>query len=210
MHDSYKQWLNNGHPKVYCGCNCNESIIIKKNHKYNGIPKYILGHNKAHLGKLHSEKTKQKIRENRPNNLGKNNPNFGKHPSEETKQKMRKKKLGIPLTEEHKQKIRNNSVSQSGDKNPNWQGGISFLPYCFRFNEKLKEEIRNRDNRICQECGKTESENCKKLSVHHIHYDKENCYPDLITLCFSCNNKANFNREYWEEHFMDMLEARRI
>jgi len=97
---------------------------------------------------------------------------------------------------------------QNNVNNPNWKGGISFLPYCYKFNNKLKEEIRERDNQTCQLCGKNEDENGQKLSIHHIHYDKENCDPDLITLCNSCNGKVNGNREYWEEYFMDKLYER--
>ena len=95
-----------------------------------------------------------------------------------------------------------------GKNHYNWKGGISFEPYCEKFNEILKEKIRDRDGRVCQECGKTELENKQKLSVHHIHYDKENCAPDLISLCRSCNSKVNYNRDYWEEHFMKKLELR--
>jgi len=83
---------------------------------------------------------------------------------------------------------------------------ISFKPYCPKFNKRLKEKIRNRDNRTCQLCEV--KENGKKLAVHHIHYDKENCYPDLIALCNSCNVKVNINRDYWESYFMELLNKR--
>lgn len=36
--------LEEGKPKVFCGCPCHIEIIIIKRHKYDGIPKYILGH----------------------------------------------------------------------------------------------------------------------------------------------------------------------
>lgn len=74
------------------------------------------------------------------------------------------------------------------------------------FNNTLKEHIRNRDNRICQLCGA--KENGKKLAVHHVHYDKENCEPDLITLCQGCNSKVNFNRDHYEKLFMNNLKDR--
>lgn len=44
LSESYQKWLNNGQPKVYCQCPCSREIIIIKSHKYDGIPKYILGH----------------------------------------------------------------------------------------------------------------------------------------------------------------------
>lgn len=93
-----------------------------------------------------------------------------------------------------------------GPKAANWKGGISFEPYCHKFNKQLKERIRDRDNRTCQLCG--EKENGKKLTCHHIHYDKKNCYPDLIALCTRCNFKVNGKRDHWEKFFMELLEKR--
>ena len=93
-----------------------------------------------------------------------------------------------------------------GKNNPNWQNGIGKLPYPFEFNDKLKEKIRKRDNYICQNCNITEEEHIIvfgiKLSVHHIDYIKNNCKEDnLITLCSGCNARANYNRDYWQEHY---------
>jgi len=96
----------------------------------------------------------------------------------------------------------------SGDTHPMYIDGRSFLPYCFKFNKELKELIRNRDNRTCQYCS--QKENDEKLCVHHIHYDKENCNPDLIALCRICNIKANTNRKQWEIIFMNKLNDREL
>lgn len=111
--------------------------------------------------------------------------------------------LGKHLSEETKHKI---SVANSGEKGGSWIDGRSFLPYCKKFNEGLKEQIRNRDNRTCQCCG--DKENGSKLHVHHIHYDKLNCYPDLISLCMVCHNKTQTNRDYWETFFINLLKER--
>jgi hypothetical protein len=100
------------------------------------------------------------------------------------------------------------SKSHRGEKCYNWQGGISFEPYCHKFNRDLKERIRERDNRTCQYPGCGKRENGTKHTCHHVHYDKLNCNPDLITLCRSCNMKVNFNREYWEAYFMELLKQR--
>lgn len=148
----------------------------------------------------------------------------------ETKQRMSKAKEGIVLSEEHKNKLREArlgrvhsqetkdilSEQKIGDKNPmygmcgekhhNWQNGISFEPYCPKFNKQLKEKIRDRDNHICQLCGM--NENGRRHSVHHIHYDKPNCNPDLITLCTGCNGRVNANRDHYESLFMEKLKAR--
>ena len=127
----------------------------------------------------------------------------GKKHSKEHSQKIGLSNRGKIKLEETKQKI---SEAVSGTKHYNWQGGISFLPYCQKFNDKLKKLIRDRDNHTCQLCGV--KENGKKLSVHHIHYDKENCYPDLMGLCLRCNSKVNSNRIYYESFFMNKLNER--
>jgi len=101
--------------------------------------------------------------------------------------------------------VRTNS-DYSGENSNGWKGGLSFLPYCQKFNRVLKEKIRNRDNHTCQNCGVRE--NGTNLSIHHIHYDKENCYPDLIAVCRSCNAKANSNRDEWEALYMNKLNDR--
>jgi 5-methylcytosine-specific restriction endonuclease McrA len=115
---------------------------------------------------------------------------------------------GKTHSEEHKKKLSDNHADFRGDKSPTWQGGKSFEPYCHKFNDKLKEQIRDRDDRTCQLCNA--KENGEKLSVHHIHYDKENCEPDLIALCRRCNSKVNQNRDYYERLFMENLMNRNI
>jgi hypothetical protein len=99
-----------------------------------------------------------------------------------------------------------------GENHPSWIDGRSFEPYCTKFNERLKERVRERDGRVCQLCGLSEKENGKKLDVHHIHYDKENCYPDLIGLCSKCNltvNKRSMRSSY-EQTFMNKLNEREL
>ena len=90
-----------------------------------------------------------------------------------------------------------------GENHPNWKGGKSFEPYSKDFTEKLKEQIRKRDNYICQKCGKSQLEELKqlkqRLAIHHIDYDKKNCNSNnLITMCCSCNVLVNINRQYWQ------------
>lgn len=156
-------------------------------------------------GKHLSDEQRKKISNSRKGKYaGKNHPRYGKHHSKETKKKISKSNKGKPgLCGQN-----NPMYGMTGDKHPLWKGGISFEPYCPKFNNNLKEKIRDRDNRTCQLCGKHESDNNRRLDVHHIHYDKPNCDPDLIALCNGCNTKANVNRDYYEDLFMDKLHAR--
>lgn len=206
----------------YCMCGCGEECTSG----------YFYKRGHSSLGKKHSEETKERIR------LSNSGRNIGKKLSEETKEKIRLSCLGRKLSKETKEKMRIANLGRHhlcgkearekmsmaklgkkrsdetkekmkekiGELNNNWKGGISFLPYCHKFNENLKEAVRERDNRTCQLCEA--KENGKKHSVHHVHYDKENCYPDLITLCHRCNCAVNGNRNYWENECMQILEER--
>ena len=124
----------------------------------------------------------------------------------ETKRKMSKVAKGRIVSKETKQKMSDYwKGKMCGEDNPNWRGGISTLPYCFEFTDDLKEFIKERDDYTCQnpDCYG----NSNKLCVHHIDYDKINCViENLITLCGSCNSRANFNRSYWEEIYTFILE----
>ena len=150
-------------------------------------------------GKHHTNKTKEKLRlVNQGKTLsaehkrkiskslsGEKSPNFGKHFSLKTRQKM--------------------SEAQKGEKSACWRGGSSFEPYPSAFNRELKNIIRERDNYACQLCGtKTDF---RKLSVHHINYNKKDCrHENLITLCHRCNTKVNKNRINWERYFSESSE----
>lgn len=93
-----------------------------------------------------------------------------------------------------------------GKNHHNWQGGLSFEPYGIEFNNKLRKQIRKRDNYICQECGLTQEQLGYKLSVHHIDYNKKNNKPDnLISLCRSCHLQTNYKRKDWTQYFQDKL-----
>ena len=132
-------------------------------------------------------------------------PNFGhlqKH-TEITKKKISQANKGKIRSEESRRK---NSLAHKGEKSYLWQGGISFEPYSIDWTETLRKSIRERDNYICQLCGRTQIEELEelemKLTIHHIDYNKKNSNPDnLITLCRSCNSRVNKNRDYWLNYF---------
>lgn len=100
-----------------------------------------------------------------------------------------------------------------GKESPSWLGGKSFEPYDYKFNKEFKNLVRLRDNFCCMNCGISEQKSIilinRALSVHHIDYNKKNtCLINCITLCGSCNNKANFNRKEWENYFNKLLSKK--
>ena len=96
--------------------------------------------------------------------------------------------------------------SRAFEGNPNWRGGISFEQYCPVWKDKnFKESIKQRDGYKClnPHCNSKKSED---LTVHHIDYNKKNCHPkNLITLCRSCNSKANFDRKNHEAYYKNVV-----
>ena len=163
----------------------------------------------AHLGKKRSKESCEKQSQTITN---KPHPHKSHNHTSESKQKLREAQLGKEKSELHKSKlsaahIGMEAVWMRGEKHPNWNGGSSSLPYCKRWTKRLKESIRERDNYICQLCNVVQ--NGHKHAIHHIHYDKSNCYPDLITLCSNCHSKVNFNRDYYENLFMNKLNEKK-
>lgn len=88
---------------------------------------------------------------------------------------------------------------QVGPNNPSWRGGISSWPYCPKFNDSLKEEVRSQFGRRCFLSGK--EENGRKLAVHHCDYLKsQGCQGQrwsLLPLDIKYHAKTNTKRWYW-------------
>ena len=59
-----------------------------------------------------------------------------------------------------------------GEETSNWRGGISFEPYCIKFDTSYKRRIRNLFGNECFLCGLSEADNGRKLDVHHVNYNK--------------------------------------
>lgn len=94
----------------------------------------------------------------------------------------------------------NNGHKIRGERNPNWRGGLSLKSYPDEWTSAYREQIRCRDAYVCQVCGCPETKANRKLSVHHIDYDKSNSRPDnLISLCVDCHIKTNTRRSFWEK-----------
>lgn len=104
----------------------------------------------------------------------------------------------------------------SGENNPLWKGGISFEPYCPKFNARRKKAVRDFFNNTCLACGKLASENIvgKKgainLPVHHADHDKEqgcNGKPfNLVPLCNDCHVDELYNQEEYQKYINKTLE----
>lgn len=153
----------------------------EKNHMY--------GTKGSFYGKHHSEETKKKISEALRGEksqfygkFGENHPMYGHVYSDEDIQKM--------------------CESRKLDKHPNWKGGVSFEPYCPKFDDDLKLRIRMFFDNRCVVCGKTKEENMQELSCHHVEYDKSACCHGrpvhFVALCVGCHAATNWGRSRWE------------
>ena len=90
-----------------------------------------------------------------------------------------------------------------GEKHHAWRGGIGRKTYPSGWTKRWKEKIRNFYKNKCYLCGKEYFKTNRKLSIHHIDYNKKNIDPtNLIPLCVSCHIKTNKNRVIWEQKFI--------
>lgn len=164
-----------------------------------------------------SEEERKRRSEFMKGKIGPLNPSYGTKRTLESR-KLMSEKAKARCTPEWRElnKIRNKNrwldeeyrKSHSGVNHPGWKGGVTYEPYCPMFNNKFKEYIREKFNRICFCCGNHENDNItssgihQKLSVHHIDYDKVDIcngksWP-FVPLCIICHNKTNNGfRWYW-------------
>ncbi len=95
-----------------------------------------------------------------------------------------------------------------GSGNPSWKGGISKEPYCINWNSMLRVYIKERDNYRCINpyCNSKDPDD---LTVHHIDYNKKSCdQENLITLCRSCNARANKDRSWHTAWYQTIMYRR--
>ena len=170
----------------------------------------------------HTEETKEKMREARKKNpmrywLGKKRPEHSKRMSGENSPNFgglsKEHKLNISKSMKGKSswnKKGNKRPEMLGDLNPNWQGGIQCEPYCDVWLDKeYKQSIKDRDGNRClnPDCRC----NSNRLTLHHIDYNKKNCHPfNLITLCNSCNVRANKDRRWHRFWYKAIIYQRYI
>lgn len=186
---------------VFCSVSCQRSEARKGNRnpmfgkKRPKHSKRMRGENNPFYGKVHSNETLKKqsyVKKGKNNPMfgrcGKESPNYGKKHSKNQRKKQSERSIG--------------------KNNPNWKGGISCEPYCDAWADKeYKESIKQRDGYRCMnpDCWKTS----KRLSIHHIDYNKKNCkLNNLITLCNSCNSRANKDREWHQNFYSEIMKAK--
>jgi len=116
----------------------------------------------------------------------------------------------------------NHRKNATGPDHHLWKGGTSVFwgrgPEWFR----IAEKARDRDNRTCQHCGKSEFDNGRKLDVHHIvpYHDinnsrRANRLQNLISLCQSCHTTEDRKIQHQQiilpfaEIFRDKRRAKR-
>lgn len=136
---------------------------------------------------------------------GKKQPHIGVPRSTETRLKMSKSRMGRLVSPETRAKI---SKSQCGEKANNWHGGLSFEPYCPKWNNDLRRRIRAFFEYRCVACGKPQNENLTadgrvyQLHCHHVTYNKSTCCDDkpvhFTALCNRHHGMTNKDRDRWE------------
>lgn len=150
-------------------------------------------------GKRLSEETRKKI----------SIAGLGRRHSDHARKKISDARKGIIFSIETRRKISDSLVGRfTGKDSPSWKGGVSFEPYCPKFNESCKEHNREKYTRMCFICGKDEVFNGSRLSVHHVDRNKyqgcDNHQWSLVPLCKkhhgSCHN------DLWESRIMYLLD----
>ena len=135
----------------------------------------------------------------------------GKIMSAESRLKISKARTGMKFSEAHRENLsKSHKGKYTGEKCSAWKGGVSFEPYCPKFNNEFRERVRAFFGYQCVECGTPQ--NGKLLAVHHVNFNKGTCcdnsIPLFVALCDSCHGKTGHNRPYWQEHFTKIINEK--
>ena len=131
-------------------------------------------------------------------NRGSNNPNFGKKHTEEAKRKMalvdrQSSKYCTSLSNGIKEYYRNNPAAMSGVNNPRWIDDRTQVDGNGYSLDLSDEDTAIRGHQTsCEECGKSEEDNGRKMDRHHLDEDKTNTTLDnFMLLCISCHARIH-------------------
>lgn len=189
--------------KYNCSYQTINRHLVKQNVKLRSPYYYSIDRiNKATshaTGRIHSEESRRK---NRDAHMGKKCPRTKEycHKMSESRRGSNNPVWGLKFdfSDERRRQL---SVARRGANNPAWKGGITERKYCFKFNNRFKERVREKFDRKCYLCPKTEHENGKRLDVHHIDYNKNSICNGkewaFVPLCHSHHSATNNNRWYW-------------
>lgn len=110
----------------------------------------------------------------------------------------------------HKKKISDSKKGMcGGEDNPNWKGGVSFDPYCKKFTNELKQQVRDLYNN-CDFISGLPDYVCNVLNgkvwgldIHHVDSNKmqgcEGISWKLVPLSRRNHMRMNGNRPFWEK-----------
>ena len=133
----------------------------------------------------------------------------GRVVSDETKKKMSIAMCGLKRS--HAARI-NMSCGQRRILREDWDGFITDVPYCDKFDDECREKNRDKYRRKCFICGKSEIENgytnrSRKLSVHHVDLNKQQGCDNhdwlLIPVCAKCHRMSH--TEIWKSRIVWLL-----
>jgi len=186
--------------------------------QYAWMSKNNCGEKNPNYNNRWSEDRKKEFSESR---MGENNPFYKGVVSEEHKLKLINIRAGKPLTDNQKLKLREfhlgltasdetkykMHLAHKGEKSNLWKGGISFLPYCDKFDNHRKKSTRKFFG-ACICCGNIAY--IQELDVHHIDHDKEqgcNGKPfNLVPLCKHCHSRSIHFKEEYQNYINKTLE----
>ena len=190
------RWIKKDNYKPLCRSCSHKKSWLNNNKRLDDMSKRMMGHEV-------SEKTRKLIGDGHKGN---------KH-TDDAKQKISKSHKGKKLLATHKQAISegnkgkfisleqkiNHSCIMQGINRSEWCGFATEQKYCTKFNESCREHNREKYDRLCFICNKSENDNGRKLSVHHVDMNKQQgCDSDwkLVPVCSQCHNKLH--TKLWE------------
>jgi len=152
----------------------------------------------AHIGLKHTEETCKKI------SIIQKGKKRGPH-TKETCKKIGDKKIGIPRSEETCKKL----SLYTGERASGYIDGRSYKKYCFKFNNKRKNAVRDFFGGYDIVSGEHQNDCLKKHPVHHVDHDRQqgcNGKPfNLVPMSAKHHAKEPHNKEEYKNYINKTL-----